>query len=213
MSNAVPIGSADRPFDLRPSPFWILALSATVLNYGCSGHAVVHTIPLGVKQINTTGPLLLLESLSECYYWINDQNALCVAMRKNQGSIFGRLLERELVLSFVLPGLPAATSRDYRMDQSTARLISRSGLGHQRGGSLNGILTVWNYGKGRLRGRFRFTAKQQSYSVLTGWSGNYQSLYLGDFAAVEDRVRGEKLLARSEEGGLTRGSVAPVSNR
>jgi len=90
------------------------------------------------------------------------------------------------------------------MNRSTARLFSRFGIYPQRGGSQSGILTVWNFGCGRLQGRFRFNAKQETYSVLTGWSGAGTVLYVGEFTAVENRTRGEGLLKQTEEAGLTR---------
>lgn len=189
-------------------------IGAAFLLPGCSGHALVHTVPLGLQKINTEGPLLLRESMDECYYWTDEQNRLVIAMRRTHRSLLGKLLDREFVLSFVLPGLPAATSRDYRMDRTTARLFSRFGIYPQRGGSTGGIVAVWDYGKGTLKGRFRFNAKQQTYSVLTGWSGDFTSLYLGEFTAVKDRNRGQRLLAQSERGAEAtrrpvRSAVAP----
>jgi hypothetical protein len=171
---------------------------------GCSGRALVHTVPLGTQKISTEGPMLLRESMDECFYWTDEQNRLLVAMRKTHHSLFGRFFDREFVLTFVLPGVPAAASRDYRMDRNTARLVSRSGIYPQRGGSTGGIVAVWDYGKGSLKGRFRFNAKQQTYSVLTGWSGDFTSLYLGEFTAVNDPRRGKRLLTQIEEAGLAR---------
>lgn len=175
---------------------------------GCSGRALVHTVPLGTQKISTEGPLLLRESMDECYFWTDEQDRLIIAMRKKHRSLLGKLLDREFVLSFVLPGVPAGASRDYRMDRSTARLVSRFGIYPQRGGSTGGIVAVWAYGRGTLKGRFRFNAKQQTYTVLTGWSGDFTSLYLGEFTAVRDRRRGERLLAQTEQAGLTRATVS-----
>ena len=178
---------------------------------GCSGRALVHTIPLGTQKINTEGPLLLRESLHECYYWVNDKRELCIAMRTFHRSLFGKLLEREFVMSLVAPGTPAAESRDYKVDRSTARVFSRFGIYPQRGGSQSGILTVWDFGRGRLKGRFRFNARQQTYSVLTGWSAATVSMYVGEFTAVENRQRGEAILKQTEEAGLGRDQPARPS--
>lgn len=171
---------------------------------GCSGRALVHTVPLGTAKINTQGPLLLHESLEECYFWLNERDELCIAMRKFKHSLFGKLAERELVMSFVLPGAPAAESRDYKMDRSTARVFSRFGIYPQRGGSQNGILTVWDFGEGKLKSRFRFNARQQTYNVLTGWSPAASTMYVGEFTAVQNRRRGDAILKQTEEAGLGR---------
>lgn len=171
---------------------------------GCAGHANVHMIPLGTKRIDATTPLIVRVSPDECYFWVNDREELCVTMRSFSGSIFGKRFEKEFLLSLVAKGLPAGGGREYRMDRRTARVRHDAGYGHTRSASLSGIFAVWNYRRNQLRGRFRFTAKEQSYSVLSGWSGNNAVLVVGEFMAVADRAAGEKLLARTEDGAMSR---------
>jgi hypothetical protein len=166
---------------------------------GCAGHAVVYSVPLGTKQISTTDPLIVRVTPDECYFWVNDQEELCVAMRSFSGSILGKRFHREFLMSMVAKGLPAGSGREYRMDRRTVRARNDAGYAHTRSASLGGIFTVWDYGRGHLRGRFRFTAKEQSYSVLTGWSGNNTVLCIGEFTAFRKR-----LLARTEEGAMGR---------
>ena len=171
---------------------------------GCAGHAVVYSVPLGTKQISTTGPLIVRVTPDECYFWVNDQEELCVAMRSFSGSILGKRFHRELLMSMVAKGLPAGRGREYRMDRRTVRARNDAGYAHTRSASLGGIFTVWDFGRGRLRGRFRFTAKEQSYSVLTGWSGNSTVLCIGEFTAFRNETAGKRLLARTEEGAMGR---------
>jgi len=192
-------------FAIRNSLFSFLAgLPIWIAAPGCAGHAVVYSVPLGTKQISTTDPLVVRVTPDECYFWVNEQEELCVAMRSFSGSIFGKRFVKEFLLSLVAKGLPAGGGREYRMDRRTARAIQDAGYGHKRLASLSGIFAVWNYRDGHLRGRFRFTAKEQRYSVLSGWSGNNAILVIGEFTSVKDRVRGERLLSRTEEGAMER---------
>jgi len=171
---------------------------------GCAGHATVHMIPLGTKRIDTTAPLIVSVSPDECYFWVNEQEELCVAMRSHFRSTFGKRFEKEFLLSMIAKGLPAGSGREYRMDRRTARVRRDAGYAHTRAASLSGIFAVWDYRRNQLRGRFRFTAKEQSYSVLKGWSGNDAVLVVGEFLAAEDRVRGERLLSKTVEGAMGR---------
>ena len=75
--------------------------------------------------------------------------------------------------------------------------------------SLRGIVTVWDYGGDTLRGRFRFAAKQQAYSVLVGWGADTRVLVVGDFMAVRDREAGERILERTQERGMERSRPQP----
>jgi len=183
----------------------VAATALTLLTTaGCAGRATVHMIPLGTKRIDTTTPLLVRVSPDECYFWVNEQEELCIAMRSNTRSIFGKRFEKEFLLSLVAKGLPAGDGREYRMDRRTARMRHDAGYGHTRSASLSGIFAVWDCRRNQLRGRFHFTAKEQSYSVFKGWNGNDAVLYVGEFMAIENRVRGERLLSRTEEGAMGR---------
>jgi len=153
--------------------------------------------------------LIVRVSPDECYFWVNEQEELCIAIRSNTRSIFGKRFEKEFLLSLVAKGLPAGSGREYRMDRRTARVRHIAGYTHKRTASLSGILAIWNYGQSQLRGRFRFTAKEQSYSVLNGWSGNYAVLVVGEFIGVYNEAAGKELLARTEEGSMSRSSQEP----
>ncbi len=171
---------------------------------GCTGHAVIHTVPVGPKAINTTGALIVEVAPDECYYWLNDDGELCLAMRSTKRSILGRRFEREFLLSLVLDAPPAGSARHYRVFRRTLRGRHRAGSSHTRCASLSGMAVVWDYGNGRLHGRLRVTAKQQSYMVLTGWGRDRRVLLVGEFAAVNDRAAGETIFAWTEEEGMSR---------
>lgn len=176
----------------------------TPILMGCAGQGSVHMIPLGPKAIKMTGPLIVAVAPKEAYYWVNDQQELCVAMRTRTHSLFGKRFEREFVLSLVLEGLPAGSARYYGVGRRGLRAKTRAGFIHTRSASLSGTAVVWDYGRASLHGRFRLTAKQQSYSVLRGWHGDRRVLFVGEFTAVADRGSGERILASSEEDGMAR---------
>ena len=196
--------------DIRQSTIFTLCTPlALFFLFGCTGQAEVNIVPLGTKRIDATAPLIVRVSPDECYFWVNDREELCVAMRSFSGSIFGKRFEKEFLLSLVAKGLPAGGGREYRMDRRTARVRHDAGYGHTRSASLSGIFAVWNYQRNQLRGRFRFTAKEQSYSVLRGWSGNNAVLLVGEFMAVYHEAAGKELLARTEEGSMSRSVEEP----
>ncbi len=188
---------------------YVCAAITVLASSGCTGHAEVHIVPLGTKRIDTKAPLIVRVSPDECYFWVNDQEELCVAMRSHSRSIFGKRFGKEFLLSLVAKGLPAGGGREYRMDRRTARVRHDAGYTHTRAASLSGILAVWNYRRNQLQGRFRFTTREQSYSVLKGWSGNSTVLLIGEFKAVHHEAAGKKLFARTEEGSMSRSAQAP----
>jgi len=194
----------DRP--ARASIALVLTLTALCLA-GCAGRAKIHTIALGSKRISTTGPLIVRTEPEQCYWWINDEGRLCVAMRRSGRVPFGQLRGGEFLLSLDLGKPPAGTARDYKVDRRTLRMRRDAGYNHKRAASLRGIAAVWNFGRKTLKGRFRTTALRQSYLVLTGWRAEAQVLMVGEFTAVHNRKKGEAILARTEEGGATRPPV------
>ncbi len=177
---------------------FVLAVGA-----GCAGHGSVYLIPLNTKRLRTTEQLVYHVTPRYCYYWI-DGNRLCIAMSDFQWSLLGEMHEREFALSFVLDGLPAGGARTYRANRRTMRLRSRDGLSNTRSASLSGLLTVWDFKKKRLHGRFRLYARRQSYFVLSGWGGTTPALVVGEFTAIENREAGEAILAQTEQGALER---------
>jgi len=190
----------------------VAATALTLLTAaGCAGHATVHMIPLGTKRIDTTAPLIVRVSPDECYYWVNEREELCIAMRSNTRSFFGKRFEKDFLLSLVAKGLPAGDGREYRMDRRTARIRHDAGYDHTRSASLSGIFAVWDYRRSQLRGRFHFTARVQSYSVLKGWIGNDAVLFVGEFKAVRNEDAGKELLKRTEEGSMSRSAQEPKS--
>jgi hypothetical protein len=189
----------------------VAAILFTLALCGCAGRATVHVTSLDTKKITATGPLVVRASPDECYFWVNERHELCVAMRSANASLAGKRFEREFALSLVLDGPPAGSARQYSVGRRAMRARARAGFSHTRSASLSGVVLIMDYGADKLRGRFRLIAKQQTYSVLTGWKGDHRVLFVGEFDAVSNRSAGEKILARSEAEGMGRGA-APVKS-
>ncbi len=172
---------------------------------GCRGHGVVHLVPTGSAKISMTKPLLLEIHPTECYFWVTEENQICIAMRQNKQSLLGKWGRREFILSMVLEGVPASVGRNYKANRRTMRAHRHKGLTHSRIASLAGIVGAWDFDQRKLRGRFRFSTKQQTFSVLTGWGSDRGVLVIGEFTAIPNRKAGEALLARTEHHGMERG--------
>ncbi len=174
---------------------------------GCAGRATLHAVPLNTRKLSTSEPLVLRVDPQECYYWVNDAEKLCVAMRFRNRSLLGKPFSRDMTLSLTLDETPTGPARSYPATRRTLRAMDHAGFNHLRTASLGGMVTVWRDGPRKLQGRFRLAAKQQSWSVLTGWSGDNRLMLVGEFRAVLHRARGEALLAQTEEGAMQRDAV------
>ena len=156
------------------------------------------------KRITTNRPLMCHFKPNECYYWINDDGKLCIAMQRRSGRLLGNWFRREFLLSMVLGEPPTGDARTYFGHRRTLRALNHRGLAHDRYASFRGATGVWGYGTGTLNGRFRFTVKGQSYLVLTDWASDRLELLTGAFTAVENRTAGERIFAKTEAQGLAR---------
>lgn len=168
---------------------------------GCSGSAALHMVPTGYTRMDVQAPLVVPLHAARCWYWIDDNRQIRVAM-SNPGA--GRTLE----LSLVLDGLPAGAARNYRVTRYTLRGTVSRGAEHTRFASVRGIAAVWLDGPDRIHGRFRMSTKYERFNLLLGWHGAQEVLLLGEFRAVRDRDRCEGVLARTEQDGMERSAVS-----
>ncbi|HNQ21646.1 MAG TPA: hypothetical protein PKK06_00980 [Phycisphaerae bacterium] len=179
----------------------------------CTGHGRMWLVPLSSSRISEAAPLLHQVKTHKCYYWLNQDGELTVAMEAVRPSLVGRLGSEEFRASLVLGELPAGRGRDYRVTRRTLRLQAREGWAHARAASLTGIVAVWRKeGEQRWHGRFRILARQQAFLALLGWGRDSDVLLLGEFVAVPGQAQGEAILALTEEGGMER-DAPPVTGR
>jgi hypothetical protein len=183
-------------FSILHFPFFILHFLA-----GCSGSAALHMVPMGYTRMDARAPLVLPLCAANCWYWIDDDRQIRVAM-SDSGA--GRSLE----LSLVLDGLPAGAGRNYRVTRRTLRGTLSQGGEHTRFASIRGIAAVWIDGPDRIDGRFRISMKHERFNILLGWHGAQEVLLLGQFRAVRDRRRCEAVVASTEQDGMERTAVS-----
>lgn len=173
------------------------------ISYGCAANTL-HIIPLNYNNISTDYPMLVKINPDECYFWVNDDDEICIALKKKSYSLLGEAFEHELHLSIVLSGQPAGSARSYRATRKTMRSRYRAGYGSSRSISLAGIIAIWDYKKNSLHGRFRFVARQQAYSILSGWGARRNVLFVGEFFATKNKNKGLPILNYTEENEQSR---------
>ena len=90
-----------------------LLACAAAASVGCRGQASVYFTPMDFKRITTNRPLMCHFKPNECYYWINDDGKLCIAMQRRSGRLLGNWLRRAFLLSTVLGAPPTAPARPF----------------------------------------------------------------------------------------------------
>lgn len=181
-----------------------LVLMILLVGTGCAGSGRVAIVSTNLRKLPQNEELIRKLSAHRCYFWIDDVRGVCVAMESDQPSIFGAAGRRAMSMSFVLGQPPAGAARDYKASTSTMRMIARAGYNHTRWASRRGIVSITQTPDGRLRGRFRLHAKQQKFSILTGWRGNQPTVVVGDFVATRNAEQGRRILAQTEVDGMGR---------
>jgi len=180
-----------------------VTVCAAWLSGGCT-RASLQIVDLDFLKIPEAGRLVDEIGALDCVWWLDGDN-VCIAATRS-GGVRGSA-GRRLDLSFVLPGVPAATARDYALGPESMRGYVRQGPIHLRYRSQRGIAAVWLQPGGKLRVRFRVFAGRQSFHILTGWSTVGQTLLTGELRARSDAKFGAEILRRSEADGMNRGPV------
>jgi hypothetical protein len=169
---------------------------------GCRGTATLHMIPLTVKQIDARNPLIIRLDADQCYFWIDEQDRVHVALTNSRSAAFDG--PTWFAASLVLNDPPAHVARNYPANRRTARGIVVQNERFARFASTRGIVALWLDDPDHARGRLRIIARYQRFHVLLGWHAPRQLLITGDFEAVRDRARGEAVESQTEQGGMER---------
>ena len=194
---------------LRKAVGGIAALCVAAIA-GCSGSAWLSVVPLSLKTVGNDHPLEIRYTPDRCYYWIDEQDRLCIAMAFDNITLFGDYGKQSVAVSMVLDGMPAGAGRSYRATRTTLRMIAHRVPNHWRWASLAGTVSVWRNGADEFRGRFRIFAKQQSFHVALGWHGNQRAIMIGEFEAVRQPEAGRRILETTEADGMERVDVQIV---
>lgn len=185
--------------------------AAAVVSAGCTGSARFDLIPLRMNDLNPALPPMVRFHPSECYYRLDQQGKIHVAMRYQNLALFGPLSRVTFTLSLLLEEPPAGRARTYPLRKQNLRGWATAGPEVHRFSSSLGIAAVYDVREHSLRGRFRCYVRHQSGNPLTGWRGNALLLFLGQFHAVEDEAKTRRLETESEKGGGERAGQTTAS--
>lgn len=188
----------------------LIALAALVFA-GCGGSAKVSFISLHTQAIDPPRVEPFDLDVQECFWWLDADGDLCLAMRSHQGNIFlGQVADMDVELSFVLGKPPAGSGRDYTLGPRGVRTIVRSALQNQRYNTLSGIICVLTKPPDELHGSFRIWMTPMNelglLSFLPGKPGPV--MCYGRFRAIKSAARGQEILARTESGAPRPAKVA-----
>ncbi len=187
----------------------LLACSLSLLA-GCSGGGSVKLVPLMRSDLPDPEPLIQNVPISEAWYVLEPNGQLVIALRYHAGSLLGRAFDTDWEMSLVLDGLPAGSSRLYKLKGDTVRTVQTLGPDQRRARSWSGIAVLKAPEGGRLHGRFHFTIRQQQFTLLRGWCPPlYQAPMLvcvGEFDAVENAARANEIRKATEAAGFDRPS-------
>lgn len=176
---------------------------------GCTGHARITLIPLSSSAIEPDGPLEIRLNPQECYWWVDDDGKLNLAMAYHNLSLLGNYTRDALELSLILGEPASRPERRYSVDRKTARGVWHRGAFHLRLRSRRGAVALRLRDDNILVGRFRLFCMSQSFGVLTGWNSRAQVLVQGQFTAFHDEHHGKPIFERIEKEYPRDGSQEP----
>ena len=171
---------------------------------GCTGHAEMNLIPLGMKDLDPSKPLATKLPAGECYYDLDESGRIRIAMRYKNLALFGPMSRSSMTLSLLIDEPPAGRARTYRIAGQTLRAQAQTSILYHRFRSTHGIAVVHDVGSNRLRGSFRCYVRYQRGNVVTGWRGAGSLLLTGRFSAVRDAEKTAELISESEAGDWAR---------
>lgn len=187
----------------RPRQLTACLTFACLFLVGCGGSAKLSFISMHSQSIDPPRVEPYDFHAQECYWWIDEDGDLCLAVAAHEGSLFlGRLGDVDVELSFVLGKPPAGSGRDYALSQRGVRSIVRSAMQNQRFNAISGVISVLTKPGDEMHGSFRIwmTPMYETglLSFLPGKPGPL--LCYARFKAVKDPGRGRAVLRRTEEG-------------
>lgn len=179
---------------------------------GCGGSAKLNLVSLNLTNIDPPAPKTYTYEPSECYYWLDASGQLNIAMKFETIGMLIPLTKVTLAASFVLPGPPAGSGRDYTVTSSREARMRFDSVAEQHAfTSAAGVVSVVRRQPGRFQGSFRLLMQHfpgvSLFSLLPQRPGTF--LLYGTFNAIEDAAHGQKVLAASEAGGFERPPARP----
>ena len=187
------------PSSAARAPAWLACLLATVAASGCTGHARLTLIPLHSSALTPTSKLEYTVSPQECYWWVDEENRLCLAMCYHNFSILGDLTRDAFEISFVFKDPPPEEEKVYVARRDVARALWHRSAWHLRLRAQSGNVAIERRSDDILAGRLRLTCSTEAFWILEGWGRKGPVLIQGNFTAVRNAEQGRALLQRIEE--------------
>ena len=172
---------------------------------GCGGFATVEWVPLNYREIDPPKALATHVRLSECYWWLEDDGRVGVAMQERVRVPWSPGLEQSLQISLEFERLPAGRARNYEVGRRELRARVRAGPLEGRFTSRVGIATLSrDDSSSRLSGSFRIASDRQVAGLLGGFGTPSHYLVQGVFEAIRDPDRGRAIATSTEAAGFER---------
>jgi len=181
------------------APAWLGCLLAIVAASGCTGHARLTLIPLHSSTLTPRSPLEYTVSPQECYWWVDEEDRLCLVMGYHNFSVLGDLTRDAFELSFVFKDPPPEDEKVYVARRDVARALWHRSAWHLRLRARTGNVAIERRSDDVLAGRLRLTCSSEEFWILTGWQRKSPVLIQGQFTAVRNAEQGRALLQRIEE--------------
>lgn len=192
----------------------VAACALGVACCGCVTGGEADFVEMNFKRISAEGALVERVSLSNASWWVDEGEAVHVALGSESPALLGAGSGEQFDMSIVVSGLAAAGARDYPVTNETLRACHQVGANHTRYASMHGIVALWFEPGNVLRGRYRIVAIKELFHILTGWTKVGQVVAVGEFVARPDHGEGKNVLERSEAGMKRTGAPnAPSDGR
>jgi hypothetical protein len=137
---------------------WSLLTSVIAIG-GCAGSAELQFVSTNLAAINPPPPIVYRYEPQQCYWWIDDDGSLNIAMQFDRVNLFSEIGRLRLQASLMFDAPPAGSGRDYVVGSRNLRGRFESPLAKARLISTSGVVSVSKAGD-RFRGSFRILLQQ-----------------------------------------------------
>lgn len=178
-------------------------LAGLCLWTGCHRAGQVEIASLNYVAIDPPAPRVSRVGLDHCYWWMDEEGRVQIAMERDQSWVLGPTHVEHFVfqMALTLEKPPAGKSRNYLLSKRQMNGAARFGPAHSRFVSAAGIVALYREPGDHMRGSFRIRVARQGLQLLGGWSPVSRHLMMGTFIAKHDEERGQRIVAQVAENG------------
>src|SRR5262245_1696626 len=186
----------------------LAAISFVALS-GCAGSAELQFVSTNLTSINPPPPIVYRFDPQRCYWWLEDDGSMNIAMQFDNVSVLSEIGKLRLQVSLSLDAPPAGSGKDYPIGPQNLRGRFDTPLAQARLISTSGVVAISKAGNERYRGSFRMLLQQfpgiSLFTLAPQRPGSY--LMFGKFEAVHDAERGRAIRDATEADGWTRATT------